>query len=188
MDCRTTSTTWIKRGERGLTLVEVLVATGLAGILMVAVLSVAFFSARSFAAITNYVDLDNHSRNTLDLMLREIRQADRLTYHSNEQLSFQHTDPGSGSVFTVSYVYSPSARTLTRIQGSLRRVLLRECDFLRFSIFQRNPLPNTWDQYPTADVATCKLVQLSWVCSRTILGARVNTESVQSAKVVIRKK
>jgi len=155
---------------------------------MVAVLSLAFFSARSFAALTNYVDLDNHSRNTLDLILREIRQADQLTYHSTEKTSFQHTDPSSGSPFTISYVYSPSARTLTRIQGSVSTILLRECDFLRFSIFQRNPLPGTWDQYPTADVTTCKLVQLTWVCSRTILGARVNTESVQSAKVVIRKK
>lgn len=188
MDCRTTSTIPSKRGRQGFTLTEVLVAAGLAGVLMVAVLSLAFFSARSFAALTNYVDLDNHSRNTLDLILREIRQADQLTHHSTYSISFQHTDPVSGSPFTISYVYSPSARTLTRVQGSVRNILLRECDFLRFSIFQRNPLPGTWDQYPTADVTTCKLVQLTWVCSRTILGARVNTESVQSAKVVIRKK
>jgi hypothetical protein len=32
-----------------------------------------------------------------------------------------------------------------------------------------------------------KLVQVTWVCSRSILGKKVNTESVQSAKVVIRK-
>ena len=34
---------------------------------------------------------------------------------------------------------------------------------------------------------SCKLVQLHWICSRKIFGAKVNTESVQSAKVVIRK-
>jgi prepilin-type N-terminal cleavage/methylation domain-containing protein len=188
MDCRTTSTTPINRSQRGFTLTELLVAAGLAGVLLVAVLSLTFFSARSFAALTNYVDLDNHSRNTLDHMLREIRQADALSYYSTNQISFQHSDPVSGTAFTISYIYNPTARTLTRIQGSLRNILLRECDFLRFSIFQRNPLPGTWDQYPTADVSTCKLVQLTWVCSRTIMGARVNTESVQSAKVVIRKK
>jgi hypothetical protein len=168
--------------------VEVITAAAIAGVLMVAILSMAFFSARSFAALTNYVDLDNLSRNTLDRMLREIRQADELTYHSSTMLSFRHTDPTTGSIFTVSYVYNPTARTLSRVQGSINNVLLTECDFLRFSIFQRNPLPGTWDQYPTADASTCKLVQLSWICSRTILGASVNTESVQSAKVVIRKK
>jgi hypothetical protein len=160
----------------------------LAGVIMVAILSLTFFSARSFAALTNYVDLDNVSRNTLDIMLREIRQAEELTFYSNTQLTFRHVDPISNSSFNVSYIYSPSARTLTRIQGSMQKILLRECDFLRFAIYQRNPLPGTWDQYPTATVSTCKLVQLSWICSRTILGARVNTESVQSAKVVIRKK
>jgi hypothetical protein len=165
-----------------------MVAAGIAGIVMVAILSLVFFSARSFAALTNYVDLDNVSRNTLDHMLREIRQADALTHHSANLISFQHTDPNSGATFTVSYVYNPSAGTLTRVQGSLRKTMLRECDFLRFAIYQRNPLPGTWDQYPTADADTCKLVQLSWRCSRMILGARVNTESVQSAKVVIRKK
>lgn len=188
MDCRIISTTRNSRGRQAFTLVEVVTAAGIAGVLMVAILSMAFFSARSFAALTNYVDLDNHSRNTLDHMLREIRQADQLSYYSSNMISFQHTDPASGSAFTVSYVYNPTGRTLTRVQGSISRVLLRECDFLQFSIFQRNPLPGTWDQYPTADVSTCKLVQLSWICSRTILGARVNTESVQSAKVVIRKK
>ncbi len=187
MVCKTTSTI-LNRRRRAFTLVEIIVAAGLAGIILVAVLSLAFFSARSFAALTNYVDLDNISRNTLDHMLREIRQADALTYYSTNTLTFQHTDPTTGSPFTVSYVYSPTGRTLTRIQGSMRNIMLRECDFLRFSIFQRNPLPGTWDQYPTATVDTCKLVQLSWVCSRTILGARVNTESVQSAKVIIRKK
>jgi hypothetical protein len=188
MVCKTTSTIPNSRRRRAFTLVEFIVAAALASMILVAVLSLAFFSARSFAALTNYVDLDNVSRNTLDHMLREIRQAEALTYHSENMLSFQHVDPISKSAFTVSYVYSPSARTLTRVQGTMRLILLRECDFLRFAIFQRNPMPGTWDQYPTATVDTCKLVQLSWVCSRTILGARVNTESVQSAKVVIRKK
>ena len=56
-----------------------------------------------------------------------------------------------------------------------------------FSLYQRNPINGTYDQYPTANPDTCKLVQLSWICSRNILGKKANTESVQSAKVVIRK-
>jgi hypothetical protein len=45
----------------------------------------------------------------------------------------------------------------------------------------------SYDQYPTASASTCKLVQLDWICSRPIIGTQKNTESVQSAKVVIRK-
>jgi hypothetical protein len=168
--------------------VELLVAVALGGVVLTAVMTLAFFSARSFAAMANYVDLDNGSRNALDIMSREIRQADRLVSGDEHQLVFAHTNPSNGATFTISYIYNPDNRTLTRLQpGQPRTVLLQECDLLGFSIFQRNPVGGTYDQYPTANPATCKLVQMSWVCSRTILGKKANTESVQSAKVVIRK-
>lgn len=184
MDCRTTSTIFTKAGQRGLTLVELLTSIGIGSILLIAVLSLSFFSARSFAALTNYVDLDNHSRNALDQITREIRQADALVSSSEHQLEFKH---GNG---WIRYTYDPNNRTLTRNRNGHITVLLRECDHLTFRIYQRNPVPQTWEQFalPTNDPTLCKLVQLSWICSRTILGARVNTESVQSAKVVIRKK
>jgi hypothetical protein len=31
------------------------------------------------------------------------------------------------------------------------------------------------------------LIEVSWICSRQIFGKKVNTESVQTAKIVIRK-
>jgi hypothetical protein len=55
------------------------------------------------------------------------------------------------------------------------------------AIYQRNSISNTYDQFPAADTNTCKLVQLSWICRRPIIGSTQNTESVQSAKIVIRK-
>jgi prepilin-type N-terminal cleavage/methylation domain-containing protein len=184
MDCKITSTTSTKARQQGLSLVELLTSLGIGSILLVAILSLSFFSARSFAALTNYVDLDNHSRNALDHITREIRQADALISSSSTQLEFKH---GSG---WIRYTFNPTARLLTRNHNGHVTVLLRECDELEFKIYQRNPVPQTWDQFdlPTNDPTLCKMVQLSWVCSRTILGARVNTESVQSAKVVIRKK
>jgi len=176
-----------RRGHGGFTLVELMVAAALGSLVLIAVLSLGFYTARSFAALTNYVDLDNHSRNALDVITSEIRQADRLVAGNETSLVFQHTNPATGAAYNVSYVYSPVARTLTRVEGSSRRTMLEECNFLRFRIFQRNPIGGTYDQYPTANPGTCKLVQMSWICSRDILGTRANTESVQSAKVVIRK-
>lgn len=171
-----------------MTLVEVMVATVVGGLIIAAVLALTFFSARSFAALTNYVDLDNFSRTALDTMSREIRQADRLVSGDDHHLVFQYTNPTNGSTFLVAYGYDPDTRQLVRKQsGGDAKVLLQECDYLRFSLFQRNPINGTYDQYPTANPDTCKLVQLSWICSRNILGKKANTESVQSAKVVIRK-
>jgi prepilin-type N-terminal cleavage/methylation domain-containing protein len=175
--------------RRGLTLVEFLVAIGISSLVLLVIASFMFYSGRSFAALTNYVDLDNYSRNALDRMLREIRQADAITYYDSKnrhRLDFKVTN-ADGTTYGVTFQYNPLTKELTRTQGKQTEKLLKGCDHLNFAIFQRNPIGGTYDQYDTAGVATCKLVQVTWVCSRDIFGKKANTESVQSAKVVIRK-
>ena len=177
------------RSRQAFTLVELLIAMLVSSLALIALMSVTFFSARSFAALTNYVDLDNHSRGALDVMIREIRQANGLIEGDPQRLMFSVPDE-NGTPYNVTYVYSPQQRELVRQTATERKVLLRECDQLRFAVFQRHPISGTYDQWQEdwSNPSQVKVVQLMWTCSREILGARVNTESVQSAKVVIRKK
>jgi hypothetical protein len=179
MVCKITST---KRAQGGFTFVEFIVASGIGLIAMAALGMLILHTGRSFAAMANYVDLDSNSRHALDTMTRDIRQSESLTAFSATQLTFNYTNG-----VPLVYTYSPGARTLTRTFQNQSEVLLTECDELQFSIYQRNPVGGSYDQHPTASYATCKLVQLNWICSRTILGARMNTESVQSAKIVLRR-
>ena len=179
MDCKITSTSSARAG--GFTLVEMLMALGVGMVIIAAMALLLFYTSRSFAAIINYVDLDQYSRRALDKMSMEIRQADRLVSNSTNQLTFSYNGG------TLSYTYNSQTKKLTRTFGSESEVLLSECDTLQFSIYQRNPIGGSYDVYPTGTPATTKLVQLTWVCSRKILGQAVNTESVQSAKFVIRK-
>lgn len=167
-----------------MTLVELLVSLAICGILLAAVATLVFYTGRSFAALANYVDLDAHSRSALDTMSREIRQTKRLIAGSDTQLTFEDFDGK-----TLVYTYDSIARTLRRTRDGVPDTdpLLTECNFLKFSMFQRNTVSGKYDQYPTATPATCKLVQLRWVCSRDLIFSRWNTESVQSAKIVIRK-
>ncbi len=188
MVCRITfikrGTTGGKRRDAGLTILELLVALSVAGVLLAAVSALVFYTGRSFAAIANYVDLDMYSRNALDTMSREIRQTKRLISGSETQLVFEDWDGKN-----LSYTYNSSSHTLTRARKGVTdsAPLLKECNYLKFSMFQRNPVSGVYDQYPTADAATCKLVQLRWICSRDLIYSKWNTESVQSAKIVIRK-
>jgi hypothetical protein len=173
-----------------MTLVELLVATGIGGIIFSAVVLLMFYSARSFAALSNYVDLDSKSRNALDSMSSEIRQVDALTSYTTNQIVFRGTDSSTGAAYTLTYRYDPVAKTLSKTLGGRTTVLLQECTFMQFAIFQRNPVGGSYNQYPVDDPSRpdlCKLVQLTWVCSRSILQKSANTESVQSAKFVIRK-
>jgi len=166
-----------------MTLVEVLVSMGIGGVVMVAVASLTFYTARSFVALANYEELDRLSRRALDEMTHKIRQADGMTSLTNDMVTFSLWGTN-----TLTYIYDAESRTLVERLGSQRTVLLEECDSFRMDVFSRNPVAGSFDQFPvTTDAAGAKLFRVSWTCSRQIMGQKVNTESVQSAKIVIRK-
>jgi len=159
-----------------------MVAAAIGSIVLTAVAMLVFFSARSYAALANYIDLDQYSRKTLDRLSMEIRQADSLASYSTNQLIFVN-----GGFTNLSYTFDPVARTLTRTNGTEVEVMLKECDTLTFTIYGRYTQSNSFDQFPVTNAANAKMVKLNWTCTRTVLGRKVNTESVQSAKIVIRK-
>ena len=166
-----------------MTLVELMVAVAIGALILAAVGKLSLFTARSFVALGNYNDLDQASRNALDIMSREIRQTRGLTTYATNQLIFKDYD---GVLLTYVWDPNPNALTLSRIkEGAQTKVLLRQCDFLSFGIYQRNP-SNNFIFYPAASPAQAKLINVSWRCSRQIFQKKINTESVQTAKIVIR--
>ena len=168
--------------RRGLSLLETTIATAIGSIVLAAIMGVLLFSSRSFVAMGNYMDLDRISRNALDRMSHDIRQTTALQSYSSNQLVFTDFDAN-----TLTFLWTPSDGQLVRIKAGTTNVLLTQCDYLNFHICQRNPIPGVFDFYSASNNASIgKLVDLSWKCSRKILGAKINTESVQTAKIVIR--
>lgn len=187
MECTITFTKQVR--ARGIALAEMMLSLGIGGLLLSAVAAQMFHTGRSFAAVANYVDLDNSSRSALDKMSSEIRQANRLTSFSTTQLQFETVDAMTGATNALTYTYDPAAGTLRRTYSGQTTTVLQEVltNSLHFAMFQRNPVGGSVDQYPTTDPTQCKVIQLSWICSRKIFGRAADTESVQSAKIVIRK-
>jgi hypothetical protein len=167
-----------------MTIPEVIIALGLGSLLIVALLSFSAFAGRSFAAITNYTELDSKSRTALDSLSRDVRRAAQLTSFTSSRIVLLYR---SGA--QVEYNYDPIGKTLSRIGGGQTKELLSGVEWMRFRIFQRTPVGGSYEQFPvSAGVATAKVVQIDWICTRSILGTRQNTESVQSAKIVLRQK
>jgi hypothetical protein len=169
---------------RGFTLVEVVVMSAIATIVLAAVMIFTLFATRSFLAMGNYDDLDRASRIALDHLSREIRQTEALTGYATNKLTFTDYD-GQPLV----YLWTPPAGTnaghLDRTKNSVTTTLLNQCDYLNFGISQRNP-SNNFTFYPTTNLSSVKLIDMNWRCSRKILQLKVNIESVQTAKIVIR--
>jgi hypothetical protein len=177
------------RNESGASLTEVMVATLIGSILFLVLAGFSFYSARSFVAMGNYADLDNASRSALDLMTREIRQVDHLkSYTSNAtQISLEFAITNQ----TLKYTYFVDNQKLTRTFSGKETTLLTGVEDLSFLLFQRNTIANQFNQFPAATqniTNTTKLIQMRWKCARSIFaGDKANTESVYTAKIVIRK-
>ena len=162
-----------------MTLVELMVAVAVGSLIMMLMTMVFASSARSFAALGHYVSMDRNSRNAMDRMTREIRQAGDLIEFSPTHLKFVLY--GQTNAFLV-YDWDATSRELTEKKtGQAGNVLLTECDNLAFHM-TRGTLA------PTTVVAEGKAIRVNWKCSRTILGKKSTSEDMGQALIVIRNK
>lgn len=150
---------------------------------MLALLSGFLASARSMAALGNYAELDHASQVALDQISRDIRSASILKSYATNELVFGMMDGAE-----VTFAWSPETALLTRSRSGSNSVLLKNCKSLSFHISMRTPLNDgTFGFFDTeTNPALCKLVSVNWLCSRSLAGQTFNTESVQSAKILLR--
>ena len=174
-----------RQSVSGALLIEAIMAIGITGLLMLALISVSMFSSRSFAALFNYVSLDDANRLAVDQLTRDVRECNSVSACTSNSLTVIDSDG-----FTLNYTYSPSARTLSRLKNGITKVMLTECDTMTFTLGKRNPVSGTYDIYPVpsaSEITEAKVINVAWTCTRAILGVKQNTESVQTARIVIRK-
>jgi hypothetical protein len=164
---------------------------------MTAIAGFSLYSLRSFVALSNYADLDEKSRRTVDEMTRQIRQAtavfDIKTTGNDRWITLTNSTPGATNKF-VKYTWSTQDKVLyyqSSTQGL--RTNLTECDNWEFSLYQRTPIPGATNSfYPATnssgkiDFTVAKLVDMKWHCTREILGKTLQTESIQTTKIVLR--
>ena len=172
-----------RRTRSGITLIEFVFAMGLTSIFATALVAISVTTGRSFAEMVNYVELDQNNRTALDNLSKEMRQVSFLSSYDTNHLVFIDND---GQQLT--YEYSPSGRCLTRTKNGATTLLLNGCDSMKFDLYQRSPDTNTYDLIAVTEATNCKVVTITWSCSRSLLRVRANTEPAQAAKIVLRNK
>lgn len=179
-----------------MTLVEMMIAVALGSVLLAAGGSLWMFGSRSFVAMSNYSQLDKKSRNALDRMSQDIRQATAVTAFTKTASTRLLTVTNAIASKQISYIWTGTSRTLSCQQaGQPDQIYLTECDRWDFELYQRTPNGGgAYVFYPATnaagayDLSICKLIDMTWKCSRTVLGRKANTESIQTAQVVLRNK
>jgi Tfp pilus assembly protein PilW len=173
----------LPQSRRAFTLVELMVASTISVFVLGTVMVSFVVMSRCFNAIGNYADLDRQSRNTLDIMSRDIRQTGHLTNWTSTSLSFTNVDGG-----VLRYTYLTNSALLTYTNGSTRQsgVLLSNCTALTFSIFQRTPTNGAICFYTASNAVSAKGILVTFTCLRTNYLGLTDSETVQTASIVMR--
>jgi Tfp pilus assembly protein PilW len=185
------------RFRAGFTLIEMMISIFVGAMVIGSIVALSIISAQNFAATANYVDMDEHSGNAMDLASREIRNATALIgFSTNYPQTLILTNAYKGTTTTLLYT---NYCVVLKKTGLRDNTLLTGCTNFSFQLFNRdatiiNYITNSVISFNAATNPTtgatdpnyCKVINLNWKCSRSILGSKSNTEVAQSAQVVLR--
>jgi prepilin-type N-terminal cleavage/methylation domain-containing protein len=184
-----------QRSQCGLTLIEMLIATGIGLIMMTIILSLTAYGERSFAVTSSHVNLESKSRNALDKLTRELHQATAVINCETNLPVKSLTVTNALEAFTMTLSWDADAKTLTlertgpTIDDNQSVKLLTNCDRWDFTLCGRAPIvgPTDVSFSAAATLADCKLIVMSWSCSQNVIG-KLETENVQEAQIGLRNK
>ncbi|EEF61595.1 PilW family protein [Pedosphaera parvula] len=176
----------IAKNRNGWTLVEMMISVGLGAVIMAAVASTYIFSNRTLDATANYAELDRQSRNALDKVTGVVREVAKATSISPTSVDLQTLPDAANHFYTVTFRSNNNTLEYIGTNGTTT-VLLKGCSYFHFSYFQRTPLPNTTMLFnPASSADDTKVIIMDWVCKKTNYMSITDSESIQTAKVVLR--
>ena len=172
-----------RRTASGFTLIELMVSTALGAIAMAFVMSVTLYTGRSIASLTDSVHLSNDSRAVIDRMSQKIREAEEVTAYSTNSIT---VDTGGTN---LTYSFLADERMLIEIENNVTNVLLDNCKSLQFDLYKRNPITNSFEQFPSTDtLSEAKLVRVAWTSESIQIGKGKGSSELMSSKIVLRSK
>jgi prepilin-type N-terminal cleavage/methylation domain-containing protein len=181
--------------ERGFTLVEMLVATGIGAILITIIVALTAYAERSFAVTSSHVELESKSRYALDKLTRELRQATAVV-SCDTNLPFKWftvTNAVDGFALTLSWDADVKSLRLEKVgptpDDNRSEKLLSNCERWDFTFCDRTPTvgPTEVSFNPVSSLADCKLIQMSWTCRQDLIG-ELETANVQEMQIALRNK
>lgn len=186
--------TWAgRRRTRGFTLVEVMIGAALSSFILAGVLSTFLFLGRSGANVQNYSDMEAQARKALEIFAEDVRQANAITWNSAVSVTL------TVNAANVVYEYvDTAAATSARPEGYYRTVsgsdrrLINGITAGTFAFKAYNVagalLPVDTSANRTAANSSTKQLQISLECSRSNTTVVAVTNTVLSARFILRNK
>ncbi|MBI5766296.1 MAG: prepilin-type N-terminal cleavage/methylation domain-containing protein [Verrucomicrobia bacterium] len=177
--------------QAGFTLVEMMVAAGLSGFILVGVLGTFLMIGRDGYNAASYSIMEAEARRALETFSEEARMASNIVWHSANSVTFR---VAGASSYLVTYTYDsstsgPTAQCFYRLPGgpsstSDKLILVRN---VREFSFRRYKVINGVDYTANNDLET-KQIQITLRSVRQGVTTVATTNAVLSARVVLRNK
>ncbi|MFA5262553.1 MAG: prepilin-type N-terminal cleavage/methylation domain-containing protein [Opitutaceae bacterium] len=175
--------------RQGMSLVELMIAVTISGIVTVAVLSSYLFIVRSTLAVGNYQSMDAQMRGALDLLSADVRTATALSTTATS-ITLSNASPDYAAYGgCVTYAFDNSATGSTsncfyRMPGNPsdsnpKLILARNVSALDISRITALGTESASD-------ANTKKLRVTLTLSSTVQGSSTNTESTISALFILR--
>lgn len=191
----TTSTTIpdLRCGGRGFSLVEVMVAAALSGIVLAGALTTSLQLMRSGVRLTHYAEMSTQIRRGLEQLDMDLRSASDIKWNSASDITLTIPTTG-GSPRQVTYAWTAATASLFQVPGADSTVVAGRIYLVKgipafadgtagvvFARFDRDGV------VATTDNAT-KLVQVSLHVVRQARTAATSTDTTVSASFILRNK
>ncbi len=163
--------------QSGFTLVELLIAVAIGGIVLAGAATSINLMARSSVGIGNYSDMSGSCRRALDIFASDVRMANNVSVSTSTTFTFTAYD-ASNSIVTVSYAFDDGADQLTRTYDGSSKVLLEDVDRFALSYFDLT-------RGATTNALSVKEVQIEAILLKKALSIN-NTDEIISARFMLR--
>jgi hypothetical protein len=155
------------------TYIELMVASAIGLVLIALLLILTLYGQQSFGLMSNYSELDCKSRNTVMVLSKEIREATRVIQAQTTATGKSLTLTNAVDASSFKLVWDAADGTLTIEQRpGITNVLLTGCDEWDYTLYDGAPtiVGGRVSFTRSASPSTCKLIEMSWSCSRTLAG------------------
>ena len=165
------------KASPGFTLIEFMITVVISVFVIASILTLVVISMQNCVATANYVRMNDQSRNVMDHISREIRNATQvMAVTTNTSLVLTNANKQT----SINITYNSISNNLTLTTNQVTTATLTGCTNFSLQVLNRD------SQISTNPPVDGKIVNMSWKCSRHIIGSQFNTEVVQTAQVVLR--
>jgi prepilin-type N-terminal cleavage/methylation domain-containing protein len=168
-----------RTARAGFTLVEVLIASGLAAFILTAVLTTFLFLGRSGVNVQNYNDMEAQSRRSLEQFAQDVRQASSITWTSSTDVTLV--------VDSANVRWSFASATFSRTAGGSTRAMITGITTFSFKAYSITGVEISLSDLAAAGRQT-KQLQISLEAARTNRTVARATNLVLSARYILRNK